>query len=100
MSFIAKKQTEGALVKGCFTSEVPTGYTIQKMLGMVHYTINQVDIDFPEKSAELFKGILDVAKQAGANAVVNVKISSSSYEYGNGPTRSNIMIYGDAVVMD
>lgn len=90
-----------SLIDGCYTlSEVP-GYKISKSIGLIQYTRKGIAGDIPGISEDIFKRLLSAAKEKGANAVVNVRIVSGSYEQqGSKWAVTYVLAYGDAVLIE
>jgi hypothetical protein len=90
------------------TAEVP-GKVIRRALGLVQYTLNLI----PGESAhlavgEMFDGLLDAARSAGGNAVIQARLVTGSHgeigprEWGNqteGTLSTYVVAYGEAVVL-
>ncbi|MBO1518810.1 heavy metal-binding domain-containing protein [Oceanisphaera pacifica] len=89
-----------AHIKGCYTSESVPGRTISKSFGLVEVTQKGVAGDIPERSETIFNSLLSVAEALGANAVVNVRVVTGSYQQqGSGWQYSYVIAYGDAVIL-
>lgn len=90
-----------SIIEGCTTlSQVP-GKEIIKSLGLIEYTKKGVAGDAPKVSSGIFESLLAAAKEKGANAVVNVKLMSGSYQaQGSQWQVTYIIAYGDAVVVN
>jgi hypothetical protein len=69
---------------------------VAKALGLVQMTVRDVGSDAAEKSAGFFDGILALAVEKGANAVVNVRVVSGN----DGNLSSYLVFFGDAVVLE
>lgn len=98
---IGKPKGVAGIVEGCYSlSEVP-GRKITKVIGLVEYTINEIDGgDVNRLSEGIFKSLLSIAEKLGANAVVNVRLTTGSYQQlGSGWISTYIIAYGDAVVL-
>lgn len=89
------------LIEGCYTlSEVP-GKRIGKSLGLIEYTMKGLAGDMPEESSGIFRGLLESALEKGANAVVNVRITSGSYQQqGSQWQVTYVIAFGDAVILE
>ncbi len=89
------------LVEGCYVgSEVP-GRRVAKCLGLIEYTQKGLAGDMPEVSSSIFRALLDAAKGEGANAVVNVRLTSGSYhQQGTQWQVTYVVAFGDAVVLE
>lgn len=88
-----------SLIEGCTTLTQIPGKEIVKSLGIIEYTKKGIAGDVPKLSAGIFQSLLAAAQEKGANAVVNVKLVSGSYQaQGSQWQVSYIIAYGDAVV--
>ena len=89
-----------ALIGGCYAmSEVP-GRSVVRALGLVEFTQKAIAGDAPKVSASLFRSLFDAAKEAGANAVINVRVATGSYQQqGSQWQVTYVIAYGDAVVL-
>lgn len=76
---IASKETF-AFIEGLYTrSDVP-GKTISKSYGLVQYTKKGIAGDITKEINEIFQKLFSIAKEKGANAVVNVRMMTGSYQ--------------------
>lgn len=72
---------------------------ITKNLGLVQFTIKGLAGDTPEKIAEVFEGLMRVAREKGANAVINATMATGAYEQqGSRWQVTYLTVYGDAVI--
>lgn len=89
-----------AHIEGCYTTETVPGRTISKSFGLVEVTQKGIAGDVPKQSESIFKGLLSVATALGANAVVNVRLVTGSYEQQASKWQVTYVIaYGDAVIL-
>lgn len=88
------------LIEACHTiSDVP-GFFVERALGVVHVTTKGVAGDSLEQVPNAFSALVAAAKHRGANAVINARLSASSYDQmGSGAHVSFLVAYGDAVVL-
>jgi len=93
--------TSSGLIDGCYTlSEVPGKKTV-RALGLIHYTQKGLAGDIPKESNSLFSELKRQALELGANAVINVKLATGSYEQqGFKQITTYVIAYGDAVVLE
>ncbi|MDL1971612.1 MAG: heavy metal-binding domain-containing protein [Candidatus Desulfofervidaceae bacterium] len=97
---IASKEAS-ALVEGLYTrSEVP-GKIISKSYGLIYYTKKGIAGDITKEIDKIFQNLLNIAKEKGANAVINVRMMTGSYQQqGSGWEVTYITVYGEAVVLE
>lgn len=88
-------------LEGCYTlAEVP-GRRITKSLGLVEYTYGYPLGEMPNGSAGIFEKLLDTARESGANAVVNVRLTTGSYQrQGSQMQVTYVVAFGDAVILE
>jgi uncharacterized protein YbjQ (UPF0145 family) len=72
--------TSSGLIEGCYTLATVPGRTITKSLGTVQFTKKGLAGDMPDESMGIFQSLLEVAKRAGGNAVINVRLITGSYQ--------------------
>ncbi|CDZ80117.1 hypothetical protein BN1013_00622 [Candidatus Rubidus massiliensis] len=87
-------------IENCFsTFEIPDKKII-KSFGMVYYTEKHLSGNMPQKTDDIFSGLLSAAKNIGANAVINTKITTGSYQaQGSKFIVTYVIAYGDAVIL-
>jgi hypothetical protein len=92
--------SSAALIEGCYCmTEVP-GRSVTRALGLVEFTQKSIAGDAPKVSASIFQSLLAAAKEKGANAVINVRLTTGSYQrQGSQALVTYIIAYGDAVVL-
>ena len=88
------------MTQGCNTLPSLPGYDVVESLGIVEYVIKNVAGDITKRETSVFQKLLETAKKSGANAVVNARIMTGSYE-AQGPKWqvTYVIAYGDAVVV-
>lgn len=93
-------EATSALIEGCYAfAEVP-GRSITRALGLVEFTQKGIAGDVPELSESIFQSLISAAKERGANAVVNVRLATGSYQkQGSEWQVTYVIAYGDAVVL-
>lgn len=84
----------------CYTrSDVP-GRTIEKSIGLVQYTKKGIGGDVTDEIDGIFQSLIQTAKEKGANAVVNTRITTGSYhQQGSKWEVTYIIAYGEAVIL-
>ena len=88
-------------IEGCYTMHEVPGKTRSRALGLIEYTQKGIAGDIPKLSEDIFQGLLTAAKKRGANAVVNVRIMSGSYQEQDSQWEvTYIVAYGDAVILE
>lgn len=92
---------KAALIEECYTLDHVPGKQIKSSLGLVEYTKIGITGDVPKLSEGIFQSLLQSAREKGANAVVNVRLVSGSYDaQGTKWQETYIIAYGDAVILD
>jgi hypothetical protein len=102
MSLIPNKNAKSkvALIPDCYSSPAPPGRQVTRNLGLIEITNRQIADEAPYQAAKLLEALLAAAREAGANAVVNVQLVAGSYqEGGSNWIYSYVTAYGDAVVL-
>jgi uncharacterized protein YbjQ (UPF0145 family) len=90
-----------SLIEGCTTLTQIPGKEIIKSLGLIEYTKKDIAGDAPKISSGIFESLLIAAQEKGANAVVNVRLMSGSYQtHGSKLQLTYVIAYGDAVVVN
>ena len=89
-----------SIISDCYTrSDVP-GRTIEKSIGLVQYTKKGIAGDIPSEIDGLFQSLSQMAREKGANAVVNVRMTTGSYhQQGSQWEVTYIVVYGEAVIL-
>lgn len=87
-------------LNNCYSlSEIP-GKKITQSFGLVYFTRKNLAGNMPAKTQEIFSGLQETANELGANAVINIKLTSGSYQaQGSQSEVTYIIAYGDAVVL-
>lgn len=95
------KNTDSLIIPDLYVSK-PEDKIIEKYYGLVQYSqkgINGSTIS-REIIKKIFNELLNTAKSVGANAVINVRIESGSYQVnGSALVVTYIIAYGDAVYL-
>lgn len=90
-----------ALVEGCYTTVQVPCKKIVKNIGLVEYNQKGITGDIPKCCESIFKSLLETAKEKGGNAVINVQLTTGSYQQqGSGWIVSYVIAYGDAVILE
>ena len=99
MGFFKPTEAEtSSLTRDCYTGSVVPNYTIEKVLGTIQFTRKGIDGNVLDKVDDMFKSLVKCAEKEGADAVVNAKITTGSYQQqGSGWVVSYIIVYGEAV---
>jgi len=89
-----------SLVTNCYTrSDVP-GKTIEKSLGLIQFTKKGIKGNITKEIDGIFESLIRVAREQGANAVINVQLTTGSYEEAvNQWEASYLIVYGEAVIL-
>lgn len=88
------------MTQGCTTLPSLPGYDAVESLGIVEYVIKNVAGDITKRETSVFQKLLETANKSGANAVVNARIMTDSYEAQRPKWQVTYVIsYGDAVVV-
>lgn len=92
--------SSSALIGGCYSMGVVPGRSVVRALGLVEFTQKGIAGDAPKVSPSIFRSLLEAAKESGANAVINVRLSTGTYQQqGSQWQVTYIIAYGDAVVL-
>ncbi len=101
MSFFTGNKTKTHLIVGCTTLDHVPGNKITCSLGVIEHTEKDIGGDAAELIPHILQTLLQEAVKAGAHAVVNVKISTGTYQQqGSGWDHTYITAYGDAVMLE
>ena len=85
--------------QNCYLGNNIPGKTIEKSFGLITQVTKGINGNVNDKVAEIMDSFFDKATELGANAVINLKFESGSYQRnGSGWVVSYLMIYGEAVV--
>ena len=92
--------SSAASISGCYCmAEVP-GRSVVKALGLVEFTQKAIAGDAPKITPSIFRSLLEAAKEQGVNVVINVRLTTGSYQQqGSQWQVTYIIAYGDAVVL-
>lgn len=97
---VGSSASSAALVEGCYASSSVPGYVISKAIGLVEFTQKNIAGDAPNLTESIFQALLSLAKERGGNAVVNVRLTTGSYQrQGSQWLVTYVIAYGDAVVL-
>ena len=98
--FNITKKEAASLTSDCYTGSVVPNYTIEKVLGTIQFTRKGMDGDVIDKVDDMFENLVKCAKKDGADAVINAKMTTGSYqEGGSGWIVSYITVYGESVIL-
>jgi hypothetical protein len=97
---IGGPETSAALIEGCYSlAEVP-GRPVVQALGLVQFTQKGVAGNMPAESKSIFASLVAAARERGANAVINVRLTTGTYQQqGSQWNVTYVVAYGDAVVL-
>lgn len=99
-SFGSSETASGSLADCYSLAEVP-GKKIKKSFGLVYFTEKNLAGNMPKKTIDILMGLKEAAVKVGANAVVNINITSGSYQVqGSAWEVTYIIAYGDAVILE
>jgi uncharacterized protein YbjQ (UPF0145 family) len=92
--------SESGFIAGenCSTLDYIYGKKIVRSLGLIQYTTSGFG-DVTEEMSGILRQLLYLAHEAGANAVVNVKLLHG-FNSGTQSIGSYVTVYGDAVVVE
>lgn len=89
------------LIEHCYSGTEVPGKNVTKALGLVQYTQKGLAGDMPENSVRIFQSLHKYATELGANAVINVRLTSGSYQkQGSGQYVTYVIAFGDAVILE
>ena len=98
--FKPKKGETSLLTRDCYTGSVVPNYTIEKVLGTIQFTRKGIDGNVIDEVDDIFKNLVKCAEKEGADAVINAKMTTGSYqEGGSGWIVSYITVYGESVIL-
>ena len=99
-SFLESGSETASLIENCYTrSDVP-GKTIEKSLGLIQFTKKGIKGNITKEIDGIFESLIRVAREQGANAVINVQLTTGSYEEAvNQWEASYLIVYGEAVIL-
>ena len=97
---IGTPKESASIISGCYTrSDVP-GRTIEKSIGLVQYTKKGIAGDVTSEIDGVFQSLLQVAREKGANAIVNVRMTTGAYQQqGSQWEVTYFVVYGEAVIL-
>ena len=88
-----------SIISDCYTRGDVPGRTIEKSIGLVQYTQKGIAGDVPSEIDGVFQSLLQAAREKGANAVLNVRMTTGSYhQQGSQWEVTYIVVYGEAVI--
>jgi hypothetical protein len=94
------KDSSGSIIADCYTLVSVPGKSIKKSFGLVQFVKKGVAGDIHSESEGIFNGLVDVAKTAGANAVINIRLTSGTYQQqGSGWNTTYVIACGEAVTL-
>lgn len=89
-----------SLISDCYTMGDVPGREIEKSMVLVQFTKKGVAGDVPNEIDGVFQSLVQTAREKGANAVVNVRVTTGSYQQqGSQWEVTYIVAYGEAVVL-
>jgi hypothetical protein len=93
--------SSAAVIENCHCLAHVPGKSVVRALGLVEYTQKAIAGDAPKISESVFRALLQAAMQKGANAVINVRLATGSYQQqGSQWQVTYVIAYGDAVVLE
>jgi len=85
-------------INGIYTNNFVPGKDIEKSLGVVTYVKKGVKGDIVKEIESILRKFLRLAREKGADAVINSRITTGTYhEQGSKWNVTYIIIYGEAV---
>lgn len=85
----------------CFLSEKVPTKKIVKSFGLIKATTSEICGSFQSEDRLLANELQNKAKEVGANAIVNFRYATGSYQRnGAGWVTSYLIAYGDAVLLE
>ncbi|EJO6308834.1 hypothetical protein NRS54_004114 [Salmonella enterica] len=82
-----------------FTS-VPSDMKVIKNFGLVKATTAEISAKYRNEDDALLSALFSEATKTGANAIINFRYTSGSYNTGNGYFASYLIATGDAVLLE
>jgi len=86
--------------ENCYTGGTVENKKIETYLGMIQYTRTDIDVDVKTKISDIFNSLVNNAKEDGADAVINVKMTTGTYQVGTSKTTTYITVFGEGVVFE
>ncbi|MEZ8273999.1 hypothetical protein AB6C54_22515 [Vibrio splendidus] len=96
------KNGSSACVPGVSTLNYIPGKKIKNSIGLVEYSVEDIRAGLPDCIEDIFTKLLQAAIDHGAEGVINVKITTGTYQRYL-PTTANltyVIAYGDAVIFE
>ena len=92
----------GSVIHGVYVGAEVPGSKITRSIGLVAFTKAGLPESTQEGVADLFSALLEAARERGANAVVNVHVTSGLVQEGGAKGKLNAysFAFGDAVVIE
>ena len=85
-------------INGIYTNNFVPGKDIEKSLGVVTYVKKGVKGDIINEIESILRKFLRLAREKGADAVINTRITTGTYhEQGSKWNVTYIIVYGEAV---
>ena len=85
-------------IKDLYMNNFVPGKEIEKSLGLVAYTRKGIAGNVVDKINDIFREFLKKAKERGADAVINTRVTTGTYQQqGSGWNATYVVIYGEAV---
>ncbi|EAQ4583311.1 hypothetical protein L6N32_004039 [Salmonella enterica subsp. enterica serovar Poona] len=82
-----------------FTS-VPSDMKVIKNFGLVKATTAEISAKYRNEDDALLSALFSEVTKTGANAIINFRYTSGSYNTGNGYFASYLIATGDAVLLE
>lgn len=84
----------------CFMSPTVPGKLLKQSFGMIEHTETGIAGDAPKQTNAILTKLLLAANKLGANAVVNVRLTTGTYHAALGGMVTYLIAAGDAVVLE
>ena len=85
-------------MKDIYTNNIIPGKEIKTSLGLISYTKKGIGGNIIDEIDNCFKNFLKLAKDKGADAIINARIVTGTYQQqGSGWNATYLIIYGEAV---
>jgi uncharacterized protein YbjQ (UPF0145 family) len=89
------------MIEGIYTTSSIPNKKIKKSLGLVSYVKKGIEGDVIDKIEDIYKDFFKLAKEKGANAIINTQLITGTYQQqGSGWNSTYIIIYGEAIITE
>jgi uncharacterized protein YbjQ (UPF0145 family) len=95
------KDEQFLIIEGIYTTDTIPNRKVKKSLGFVSYVKKGIEGNIIDKIEDIYKNFFKLAKEKGANAIINTRLTTGTYQkQGSGWNSTYIIIYGEAVLTE